>query len=279
LKELTPLIQPDQLAARLGAADLRLVDASWDLSGRDCRKDFEAARLPGAVFFDLEASSDPLSPLPHMLPSPEDFARRMGGLGLSRSDNIVVYDSVGVWSSPRVWWMLTVMGADRVQVLDGGLPRWRRAGLPVESGPPRSPSPAEFQPAFHAEQIATMADVARSLADGEPVVDARSRARFRGEADEPRAGLRAGHMPGARSLPYSELLTADGALKDPDDLRAAFASAGVDIEKPITTTCGSGVTAALLSLALASLGKRSRQYDGSWAQWGSPTGGPVQTGP
>jgi thiosulfate/3-mercaptopyruvate sulfurtransferase len=272
-----PLVQPEQLAARLGSPDLRLVDASWDLTGRDCRVDFEASRLPGAVFFDLEASSDS-SGLPHMLPSPERFGARMASLGLSESDDIAVYDSKGLWSAPRAWWMLTVMGARRVQVLDGGLPRWRAAGLPLESGPTEPPPPGRFRPSFDPDQVAGFTDVARELAAGEQVVDARPAARFRGEVEEPRPGLRRGHMPGARSLPYSELLTNDGVLKDPDGLRAAFVSAGVDLTRPVTTTCGSGVTAAILTLALATLGRDSRLYDGSWAEWGSPDGGPTTTG-
>lgn len=274
----SPLIQPGQLIERLGQPDVRLVDASWDLNGRDCQADFEAFRLPGAVFFDLEASSDADSDLPHMLPDPTRFAARMGSLGLSHSDNIVVYDSVGLWSAPRAWWMLQVMGARRAQVLDGGLPRWRAAGYPLESGPASPPIPAEFRASLQTDRVATLDDVAHALASGQQVVDARSSARFRGEAAEPRAGLRKGHMPGSTSLPYTELLTPDGALRPPEELRAALFAAGVRLEQPITTTCGSGVTAAVLSLALATLGTDSRLYDGSWAEWGAPGGGVVETG-
>ncbi|WP_374514579.1 3-mercaptopyruvate sulfurtransferase [Brevundimonas sp.] len=278
MSDASPLISAPELAARLGAPDLRLVDASWHLDGRDGRPDFEAVRLPGAVFFDLEASSDSSGDLPHMLPSPEAFAARMGALGLSETDHIVVYDTLGLRSAPRVWWMLKVMGARRAQVLDGGLPAWREAGLPLDSGPAGAPKPAAFEAWLLADAVASMDDVRRALAAGGQVLDARPAARFRGEADEPRPGLRSGHMPGARSLPFPEVLDADGRLKRPEALRAAFVSAGIDPDRPTITTCGSGVTAAILGLGLAALDRPFRLYDGSWAEWGAPDGGPVATG-
>ncbi|MCS6625228.1 3-mercaptopyruvate sulfurtransferase [Roseibacterium beibuensis] len=275
MPDLPPLISTEELASRLGEPDLRLVDASWHLDGRDGRPDFEAARLPGAVFFDLEASSDPDSDLPHMLPSPEAFTARMGRLGLSETDHIVVYDTVGIRSSARAWWMFRVMGASRVQVLDGGLPKWRTEGRTVESGPPSPSRPAVFSARLDPAAVADIEAVSAALAGEAQILDARAADRFAGYAPEPRAGLRSGHMPGALNLPFPQVLASDGAIKPQSELEAAFREAGVDPRRPVITTCGSGVTAAILSLALATLGRGSRLYDGSWAEWGSRTDTPV----
>lgn len=271
------LISTEDLAARLGEPGLRIVDGSWHLDGRDARSEFEQAHIPGAVFFDLDGLSDRDSPLPHMMPSPQSFAASVGALGIGNDDQIVVYDTAGLFSAARVWWMLMIMGARSVQVLDGGLPRWQAQGHPVESGEP-SASTAVFDPSPAMDAVASLDDVRQALSQDIQVVDARGAPRFRGEAAEPRPGMRGGHMPGALNLPYNRPLNDDGTMKRGAALEQAFADAGVDIDRPIVTTCGSGVTAAILTLGLAELGRPSRLYDGSWSEWGTREDTPVETG-
>jgi len=271
------LISTEDLATRLGEPGLCIVDGSWHLDGRDARADFEQAHIPGAVFFDLDAVSDHDSPLPHMMPSPQSFAASVGALGIGSDDRIVVYDTAGLFSAARVWWMLKTMGARQVQVLDGGLPRWLARGHPVQTGESEVVA-TSFEAADPGEAIASLDDVRDALAQGVQVVDARSAARFTGQAAEPRPGVRGGHMPGALNLPYGRLLNEDGTMKRGSALEQAFVDAGVDIESSIVTTCGSGVTAAILTLGLAELGRASRLYDGSWSEWGTREDTPVETG-
>jgi thiosulfate/3-mercaptopyruvate sulfurtransferase len=275
-----PLIATEELADRLGEPGLRVLDASWHLpgTGRSGRAEFEAAHIPGAVFFDIDAVSDPVSALPHMLPSAEAFGAAVSALGVSNTDAVVVYDSLGLFSAPRVWWMFRAMGHDDVRVLDGGLPRWRREGLPTESGAPEVLL-ARFEANARPALVRSLDEVRAASGAGDQVVDARPAARFAGTAPEPRPGLRLGHMPGARNLPFSAVLDADGGLRPNPELRKIVRGAGVDLEGGVTASCGSGVTAAVVLLALARLGRwDAALYDGSWAEWGGRQDTAVVTG-
>ena len=247
-----PLVSASWLAGELGQARLKVVDATWFMPGdpRNGRTEFETAHVPGAVFFDIDAVSDRSSPLPHMLPAPEALAQALAELGLSRGDRVVVYDAQGVFSAPRVWWTLRAAGFKQVFVLDGGLRAWLAAGRSVETGS-GSPSPVAAADAIFEENLVRNLEQMRSLSQdgGAQIVDARPTARFLGEAPEPRPGLRSGHMPGALNLPWQALIAEDGRMRPAAELREAFEAAGVDLSAPIVTTCGSGVSAALLALA------------------------------
>ncbi len=265
------LVSTDWLAAHLKDPDLRVLDGSWYMpaQGRDAKAEYSACHIPGARFFDIDEISDHRSNLPHMAPPPEKFISRMRAMGVGDGHQVVVYDSAGLFSAARVWWTFRLMGKLDVAVLDGGLPKWRAEGREIEDMAPIVKD-RHITVSRQNQMVRDVTQVAHAakLAEAE-IVDARSAVRFRGEAPEPRAGLRSGHIPGARNLPFAHALNGDGTMKPVPELKEAFAAAGVELTKPVITTCGSGVTAAILSLALERLGHRNHAlYDGSWAEWG-----------
>lgn len=277
-----PVVTTAWLADQLDNPAVRVVDASWFMAGtpRDPKAEFEAGHIPGAVFFDIDEISDHGSPLPHMLADEAEFANKAGALGLGDGVRIVVYDSTGILPAARVWWNLRVMGHEDVAVLDGGLPKWVAEGRPLEQGPAR-PAPRAFVPRLQPDLVRSFGQMKQNLSTGrEQVVDARAAARFTGETPEPRAGLASGHIPGSRNLPLAAMLAPDATLLPADALSAAFANAGIDVEAAVAATCGSGITAAVVALALHRLGKtQTAVYDGSWTEWGGRSDAPVQTGP
>ena len=268
-------IEPEELASMIASPSLRLVDGSWYLPamGRDGKAEYDMARIPNAGYFDINAIADLSTNLPHMLPSPELFSEAVGKMGISQDDDIVVYDGPGLFSSARVWWTFRVMGAKHVRILAGGIDGWKKAGLPLETGKPKPPTQAEFKTEFNANQVRDFDYMLANIKRGKTLVlDARPYGRFTGEITEPRAGLRGGHIPGSKSMAAMDIINA-GRLLPAEELQSKLENLGAFHAEHVTTSCGSGVTAAILSLALATVGHKNHSlYDGSWADWERPSG-------
>jgi thiosulfate/3-mercaptopyruvate sulfurtransferase len=276
-----PLVTTEWLAGELGKPGLVVFDATKYLPNedKDGKAEFLKAHIPGARYFDIDEIADLDTDLPHMVPTPGRFAKLMGAMGIGNASRIVFYDQKGLASAARGWWLMGLFGHDQAAVLDGGLPKWVKEGRPVEAGAPASPSPTAFLPEYRATRLRGVGDVMRNVASqSELVLDARAAGRFTGATPEPRAGMRSGHIPGSESLPYTDLLNADGTFRPVTEVKARFARAGVDGSLPVITSCGSGVTACILTLGLRLSGlPEGAVYDGSWTEWGGRSDTPVET--